>query len=494
MTNVLQYLEQTALRLPDKLAFSDGNHGLTFGELSRQAKAIGSFLLAQGIQNSPVAVYMKKSPQTIAAFFGVLYSGNYYVPLDPEMPKYRVDMILSQVQPKATVCGGDCVLSDCFLYEDICQGPIEENALAEVRQNQLDTDPIYIVFTSGSTGIPKGVTACHRCVIDYVEALSSVLGFDESAVFGNQAPLYFDACLKELFPTCKFGATTYLIPKGLFSFPVKLVEYLNQYEINTLCWVVSALTTVSALGTFRTVTPKFVRTIAFAGEVFPMKQLILWREALPQTRFFNLYGPTETTGICCYYEVDRDFSPEEALPIGRPLPNTGILLINDRNQPASPGEPGEICIRGTCLTLGYYNDPQRTAEAFVQNPLNALYPERIYRTGDYGFYNDRRELMFLSRKDHQIKHMGHRIELGEIEAAAMAQTGVHHACCLFNSDKKKLILCYAGTVSVPELASLLKNALPRYMLPQATHRMDALPLTPNGKINRTELQRLYLEN
>ena len=491
MTNVLQYLEETVKRVPEKIAFSDGEDSLSFGELFQKARSVGTFLAEKGIKNSPVVVYMKKHPNTVAAFFGVLYSGNYYVPLDPEMPQFRIDMILKQVQPKAIICDGE---GEGHAYSEICNTPVNESLLEQVRRNQLDTDPIYIVFTSGSTGVPKGVMACHRSVIDYIEALSGVLKFDETSVFANQAPLYFDACLKELIPTCKFGATTYLVPKQMFSFPIRLVEYLNQHKINTLCWVVSALTTVSALGTLKTVKPEYVRTVAFAGEVFPMKQLRIWREALPNTRFVNLYGPTEATGVSCYYEVDREFAPDEVLPIGRPFPNTGILLLDDKDRESAPGEPGEICIRGTCLTLGYYADPERTAAAFVRNPVNNLYPETIYRTGDYGKYNERGELMFLSRKDHQIKHMGHRIELGEIEAVVSFQEGVNSACCLFDKETKKLILYYTGTCETADLAGRLRKTLPRYMVPQAIRKLEALPLTPNGKINRTELLKLYQEN
>ena len=169
-----------------------------------------------------------------------------------------------------------------------------------------------------------------------------------------------------LTPALKFGGRVVFIPKKLFTSPVRLVEFLNQQKINTLCWVTSALTLVSSLGTFETIRPRFLQTVAFASEVFPVRQLEKWRRACPGARFLNLYGPTETTGICCYYEVDREFSEEETLPIGRPFPNTQILLLDETGKPAAPGEPGEICIRGTRLTLGYYRDEQRTAEAFIQ--------------------------------------------------------------------------------------------------------------------------------
>ena len=490
--NILEYLDRSAQRVPDKVAFYGETETLTFRQLRRQAQSIGSRLAQLDSFRKPVVVFMDKQPKTIAAFLGVLYSGGFYVPLDGEMPRFRIEKILKNLRPVACICdettfqtaqsiGG---LGMVFRYEELAFGAIDEAVLGAVRQRQIDTDPAYIVFTSGSTGVPKGVVGCHRAVIDYIENLCSVLKFDEHTVFGNQTPLYFDACLKEIIPTLKYGAATHLIPRKYFLMPVKLVQYLNERKINTLYWVVSALTYISSFRTFETVVPKYLKTIAFASEVFPIRQLNIWRTALPNTRFINLYGPTETTGICCYYEVDREFGEEEVLPIGQPFPNTEIILLDENNRVSKPGEQGEICIRGTRLTHGYFANPEKTAQSFVQNPLNPHYPELIYRTGDIGCYNDRGELVFVSRKDNQIKHMGHRIELGEIEAAANTCPGVNACCCVYDSGK--ITLYYTGEVS--GLRTFLKEKLPRYMLPHNLVRLDTMPLTPNGKIDRNALK------
>jgi non-ribosomal peptide synthetase component F len=333
--------------------------------------------------------------------------------------------------------------------------------------------------------------ACHRSVIDYIENLSDVLRISEDTVFGNQTPLYVDACLKELYPTLKYGATTYLIPKSLFMFPLKLVEFLVDRKINTVCWVVSALTMISAFGTFDKAVPEQLHTIAFGSEVFPIKQFKLWRKYLPDARFINLYGPTECTGMSCYYEVDRDFELDQAIPIGRPFKNTDIILLDNEDKRVSQSETGEICIRGTSLTLGYYKNFEKTKEVFVQNPLNTSYPELIYRTGDLGKYNEQGELVFVSRKDNQIKHMGHRIELGEIEVVANMQPEVKSVCCIFDEIKKKIILYYVGNITKAEMATFLKQKLPRYMVPNMIENLDSMPLTPNGKINRVLLKESY---
>ena len=501
-TNVLEYLEKTVVRLPEKVAFANEVEGLTFKQVYDQARAVGSFLHSKNFYNKPIVVFMKKHPNTITAFFGVIYSGNYYVPLDEEMPRHRIELIFETLKPQVIICDEDTreivntfnFDGEAYLYSDISKSKIDDVALNQIRDRQIDTDPIYIVFTSGSTGIPKGVMACHRSVIDYIEHLCDVLKFDEDTVFGNQTPLYFDACLKEVYPTLKYGATTYIIPKQLFMFPIKLVEFLNRFKINTVCWVVSALTMISAFRTFETVIPQYLRTIAFASEVFPIKQFNLWKAALPNARFINLYGPTEVTGICCYYEVDREFGLDETLPVGRPFKNTDIILLDENNKVPTQGEQGEICVRGTCLTLGYYKNKEKTDEAFVQNPLNDLYPELIYRTGDIGKYNERGELVFMSRKDYQIKHMGHRIELGEIEVIVNMHPAVSTACCIFDNDKKKIILYYVGDIDTKEITTYIKEKLPRYMVPNLVKQLETMPLTPNGKINRALLKEQYLQS
>lgn len=493
--HILDYLDAVVQKVPDKTAFSNGEEAMTFREIYHQSRAIGSFLANKGLYREPVVVFMGKHPKTITAFFGVIKGGNFYVPLDDEMPIGRIELILENLNPRIMICDEKTIEivktlpyeGEAVLYDDICMTPVAETVLQEIYAKAIDTDPIYVVFTSGSTGVPKGVVACHRSVIDYIEQLSEVLGFHEETIFGNQTPLYFDACLKELYPTLKFGATTYLIPQKLFMLPVNLVEFLNEHRINTICWVVSALTMISSFQTFKTVVPQYLKTIAFGSEVFPIKQFNKWREALPQAVFTNLYGPTEGTGMCCYYRVEREFAEDETIPVGRPFKNTEILLLKENGEYAPFGEEGEICIRGTSLTLGYYNNPEKTAEAFVQNPLNHAYPELIYKTGDIGRFNERGELMFVTRKDNQIKHMGHRIELGEIEVNVNRIEGIHSAACIYERTKGKIVLFYVGDIEAAELTKTLKEKLPRYMIPNRIRNLSEMPLTANGKIDRMTL-------
>lgn len=488
MKTVLGFLEEQITVRPDRPMLTDERETLTFSDVGARSGAIGSALLRRGARREPVLVFMKRSGAMIAAFFGVWKAGCFYVPVDAEMGENRIRSILDRVRPRFAIIdeSANALLSACgFAGETLdaaaaAQEPADNPALAAAQRETLDADPAYLVFTSGSTGAPKGVVGVHRAVLDYAEQITSTLCAAETDVFGMQAPLYVDACLKEILSALKCGSSVVLVPKRLFTSPVALVEFLNAHRVTILCWVVPALTLISALRTFDTVVPQYLRTVAFGSEVMPPKQLRLW-QAHVNARYLNLYGPTECTGMSCFYEVSRTFSDGERIPIGRAFDNAEIFLLDENDCRA---EEGEICIRGTSVSFGYYRDPERTKQAFVQNPLNADYPETIYRTGDIGRINARGELEFLGRKDDQIKYMGHRIELGELEAAAKAVDGVDAACAVFDRGRSVLGLVYTGAAERETLLEALRAKLPGYLLPKRMLRIDALPLTENGKTDR----------
>jgi len=508
MINVLEYLDKTmgTIADPGKVAFTGSkDEVLSFRELYDVSRSIGSYFACRDVRKQPVAVFMQKSPAMIAAFFGVVAGGNYYVPLDSEMPAFRIRMILEVVKPAMIICdettSDSCLSEDAGVvynkvkYNDICNHPVDDEALKRVRKSAIDADPVYVVFTSGSTGIPKGVVATHRSVIDYIENLSEVLGVGEDTVFGNQSPLYLDACLKEVYTTIKFGSSAYLIPQSLFMFPVKLIEYINEKKINTVCWVASAFSLVAGLGALKSSKPESLHTVAFGSEVFPIKHYNLWRETLPEARFIHLYGPTEATGMSCFYEAKRVYEPDESIPIGHPFKNTEIILIDDNGHIPETGEPGEICIRGTCLSPGYFADFEKTSNVFVQNPLST-FPDLIYKTGDLGRRGSDGELYYISRRDHQIKHMGYRIELAEIELVANGCDGIGLACAVFDKINSHIILYYVPAEAIEEISksevrAYLKKNLPRYMLPHNVFRLDEIPQTPGGKLDRVKLLESY---
>ena len=500
--NILDYLEQSARHYPDKIAFADEMSTCTYKELWETARSVGTKLANYVPPRSPVPVFMEKRVETIYAFLGAVYAGCFYVLLDPKLPSERLKQILQTLQSEVLVLHPDYEKQFKALeYEgnvvNILEALQEEEdavLLEAIREQRLDIDPLYAIFTSGSTGIPKGVLVSHRSVIDFMEEFVDIFGITDKDVIGNQAPFDFDVSVKDIYSTLKTGATMQIIPKKMFSFPTKLLDYLDEREITTLIWAVSALCIVTTLKGLEYKVPQKVNKIIFSGEVMPIKHLNEWKKYLPDALYANVYGPTEITCNCTYYIVDREFQPGESLPIGQPFPNEKVFLLDEGNQLVrEAGKKGEICVSGTALSLGYYRNPEQTEKVFVQNPLNEKYLERIYRTGDMAYYGHDGYLYFASRKDFQIKHMGHRIELGEIELAMEMAEGIRRACCTYDEPENKIIAFYEGEAEKRQIVRALGKKLPAYMIPNVWVKLDRLPITKNGKIDRKKMLKEYRE-
>lgn len=494
---VTDYLDISALQYPHKICFVDEYRKLTFSELNNEARAIASFLISCGFYKKPILVLFEKSVQCLSLFMGIAYSGNFYTPVDNSMPTTRINKIIESLDPVMIITNSkskstaDRIIFQraVAMYEEIVRTSIDDHKIANVRNTIIDTDPLYVLFTSGSTGVPKGVVISHRSVIDYIEWVTDTFGISDEVVFGNQAPFYFDNSVLDIFCTIKNGCTMHIIPEKLFAFPIQLLQYLKDNQINFIFWVPSALCIVANSKALGKVDLSGLKKVLFAGEVMPNKHLNRWRKQLPQVLYANLYGPTEITVDCTYYIVDREFEDNEPLPIGKPCRNTDILVLNERNQLVEKDEIGELCVRGTSLSLGYYNNTEKTKQAFVQNPVNPYYPELIYRTGDYVKYNEFGELIYITRQDYQIKHMGYRIELGEIETAISSMEDVEACCCLYDETNKKIVLFYVSNKEI-NFAEQAKALIPRYMIPSQIIRLEKMPLNANGKIDRTDLREM----
>ena len=500
--NVLSYLANAALNHPDKIAVADGQTALTYRRLLEQGRRIGTGLSRKlgGARRQPVFVCISRGAESVAAFFGVAASGNFYVPIDPGLPDRRLADIYAAMEPRFVITTRPDTRALPFPGAETV--PLEEffstspdGALMDQIAEETDGEsPLYCIFTSGSTGVPKGVLVSHRSVVNMAEQFTATFGLDETAVFGNQAPFDFDVSVKDIYLTVKNGARMEVLEKPLFSSPRRLIERMDARGVNTVIWSVSAMKILSALKPFELVRPSHLRTVMFSGEALPCKVLNDWVSHLPEARFVNLYGPTEITCNCAYYKVDRPFADHEALPIGHAFPNAQVFLLDGDREVTAPGETGEICVSGTCLALGYYNDPERTAAAFCRNPLQAAWPERIYRTGDLGSRNARGELMFTGRADAQVKYMGFRVELGEIETAANAIPFVSSACCLFDQEREQLCLFYQSEKQDDKgIAAALRAVLPRYMVPTRLYWFEKLPEGRTGKIDRAALRRDYIQ-
>lgn len=504
-TNILTYLDETAARYPDKLAFIGETSALTFLELKSNTEAIGSFIASKYIYNEPILVFMEKSPEEVSALLGVVRSGNFYVAIDLDMPEARLNAIIDITKAKLMIVDRNTrekakslgFRGDICSYEEALSRQINDELLLDISHKAKETDTIYLVFTSGSTGKPKGVVASHRNVIDYIEGLGIVLERDENTVFGNQAPLYLDASLKDVYTTLKYGAATYFIPKKLFMSPVKLIEYLNEHKINTICFVSSALTIFTKLSAFDFAKPEHLKVIAFGGEVLPISHLKQWMKACPGARFINLYGATECTGMSSYYVVYDVEKLGNCIPIGKPLPDTEIFLIDEEGNIIANPHPsaggryrGEICIGGTGLSSGYYKDDEKTTAKFVNYTLTGGRSILLYKTGDIGYFGEDGELYFAGRKDNQIKHRGYRIELEEIEACGGAFEGVDRGCCIYNPHKEVIIFFYEGRIEEGKVKENFRNKLASYMVPGKIIRLDRLPCMAGGKIDRKALLKL----
>jgi len=507
MTNVLEYLENAASNTPQKVAFADLEEQVTYAQLAENARRIGTALAKKaGMQGSacispvrevkPVPVYMRKSVKAVTVFMGAVYAGCFYSMLDAKQPAARLESILGTLDASFVVTdreheqqAKEQLHVQCLIYEDLLETEPDQELLRIIRERHIDTDPLYVNFTSGSTGTPKGVAVCHRSVIDFIDYFTELFGITGEDVIGNQAPFDFDVSVKDIYSTLRTGATMQIIPPQYFSIPTSLLDFLIERDVTTLIWAVSAVTLVSRLHGFTYRIPTKVRRVIFSGEVMPVKQLNIWREALPDAMFVNVYGPTEITCNCTWYIVDRDFDVSETLPMGKPFPNERVFLLDEEDHLVTePGQEGEVCVAGTALALGYYRNPEATAAAFVPNPLNDRYPELIYRTGDLATYLENGDMSFTGRKDFQIKHMGHRIELGEIEQAMNAVPEITSCCCLFL--KERITAFYTGEIDKKTLAGRLKEKIPDYMVPNTFIQMDQLPMNKNGKTDRKALAAL----
>lgn len=499
MKNVLEYLEKSATDYPSKIAAADDKKECSYQELIRDAKKIGTALSRRFTVNSPVPIFMEKSVDTLKLFFGAVYAGCFYVLLNPELPAVRIGHIAETLEAKLIVTEKTRTealkeilpQAEAITFEELLAQESDENTLLSIRENMIDTDPLYANFTSGSTGVPKGVLISHRSVIDFIDNFTQIFSITQEDVIGNQAPFDFDVSVKDIYLAVKTGSTLQIIPKSLFSSPAGLLDHICEREITTMIWAVSALCLISAFHGLDYKVPEKVNKILFSGETMPRKHLDNWMNALKNAEFVNLYGPTEITCNCTYHKVQRDRDYADGLPIGKAFPNERVFLLNDENNIITePGVTGEICVSGTALGLGYYNNPEQTNSRFVQNPANKNYIEPIYRTGDLAYYGENNDLYFAGRKDFQIKYMGHRIELEEIEKALSEVDGVERACCVFLKEKSKLLAFFTGETTGKDIRKSLSSSLPVYMIPTSYTKLDIMPMTKNGKIDRKCLAEL----
>ena len=501
--NIIEYFIETVKSNGNKIAVVEGDGRITFADLDRKSKILASIIIDYVTDsNKPIAIFLPKTIDSVISDIAITYSSNVYMNLDIKTPLDRINNIISLIEPKL-------IISNSMYFKqieslgmtlpilnidtiDFENGLIKEEFLLNRLSKLIDTDPYCIINTSGSTGTPKGVVLNHKSFVDFIEWSVDTFKFSEDEIIGSLSPLVFDIYSYELCMLMSKGSTIVLIPDSLAAFPIKILEILEKEKVTFLFWVPTIMVNIANMGLLEKIHLPSLKTVWFAGEVFPTKQFNYWKNNLKDCLFANLYGPIEITLDCTYFIVDRDIPDDEPLPIGIACRNTDILILNEEDKLVETGEEGELCVRGTSLAMGYFNNPEKTALAFVQNPLNNSYPEIIYRTGDVVIVNERDEIVFKGRKDSLVKHLGYRIELGEIEHVIVNTLKIaKNGCVVYNSIKKEITLFYEASneISVAEFRTELTKSLPKYMIPTVYVYMQELPRNANGKIDR-----LYLKN
>ena len=502
--NVLSFLERSASKYPDRVAFKDKDEAISYNDLLIRSQKI-AFIIRKNAQmetfekNRPVAVFIDRNIRSLQLFLAVVYSGNFYVPIDPTLPVDRIQAMLETLRPVCCISATSRKLpveADSFdslieQSEEIAETQCE--SIKRIRELAIDTDPVYAIFTSGTTGIPKSVIVSHRSVIDLVHRFAETFPFPDQPVIANQAPFDFDVSVKDIYNSLNLGGTVVIVPKSYFVMPSALFPYLQENKVNVLIWAVSALRIVQNFKLFDACIPDSISLVMFSGEIMPVKCLNYLMDYWKDATFVNLYGPTEITCNCSSYIIHDRFKDTDSIPIGKSFANTEMFLIDPDTMKRIHGtdEKGEICVKGSCLALGYYRNPEQTERAFVQDPEVTAYKDLMYRTGDIGYYDNSGNLYYAGRRDQQIKHMGHRIEMGEIETVVNALDEINMACALYKESKEMIYLYYSADSECDDvIIRQIRKLLPAYMLPNKFIYMHELPLNNHAKVDRKKLAEL----
>lgn len=487
-----------------EIAIEHNEKIITYGQLKNRAYSLANYLIQEMklLINSPVAVFLPKDISIVVADFGILYSGNMFMNLDIKTPIERIYNVLELIKPRIIITKKEYfdLLEEIQIplidVDDVDDYDDSMHFIEQRKYKIIDTDPMCIINTSGSTGTPKGVVLNHRSFFDFVNWVDETFSFDGSEIIGSLSPAVFDIFDFELCMLMVKGTRIVLLDSSLALFPAKLLTEIDNRKVSFIFWVPSIMVNIANLDMLKKIPLQNLKTVWFAGEVFPTKQFLYWYDNMPDVTFVNLYGPIEITLDCTYHIIRKRPNEDTPLPIGKACRNTDILILNNDDQLCKCDEDGELCVRGTSLAMGYYNNSEKTVEVFVQNPLNNSYPELIYRTGDI-VYKDANDIIhFKGRKDTLIKHMGYRIELAEIEHIVENELRIVDYCCaVYDNQNKKIVLFYESDedISPKEFRNELKCVFPNYMLPSVFCRMEMLPRNTNGKIDRLKLKNMLRE-
>jgi amino acid adenylation domain-containing protein len=514
MAYLLQHLlTEAAARRPQRPAVASGDSELSYQELDRLSTKVARALLRLGVApGDRVAVLATKSAASVTGLYGALKAGACYVPLDPKAPAERLGYVVRDSRAAVIVADQTTAAQAAVLADgvpgslgvvvangtDVAAEPDEP--LADDRA--IETDLAYILYTSGSTGAPKGVMISHRNSLTFVEWAAAAARLTEHDRVCSPAPLHFDLSVFDVFATCRAGASMAVLPDGAATFPVSIAQWLEKERISVWYSVPSVLTLLACYGSLQRFDLSHLRTVIFAGEVFPPKYLARLMDELPHPRYLNWYGPTETN-VCTAFEVPADEADAGPAPIGKACANTEVFAVaSDGTRVSEPGDEGELYVRGPSLMQGYWGQPAKTREVLVANPFQESRDELVYRTGDLVTLDLHGNYVYVGRRDSMVKIRGYRVELGEVETALYRHPAIKEAAVLPVSDEllgsrlRAVITAVKGEGEVgggdltrENVLDHCRQWLPSYMVPDVIDFRETLPRTSTGKVDRAGLAR-----
>jgi amino acid adenylation domain-containing protein len=514
------YLSASASRYPDRIAIHTPEGTLSYAQLEARSNRLANLLRHAGVRRGDrVCFVLPRGLDAFVAVFGILKADAIYVAVNPKTPVDRLEFILrncecrhlivnNTTRDKAVTLSGRLPGLHGVDLSAKQAGHQATPGLLEYFAEDLDAfdptpgsffnidiDLAYVLYTSGSTGTPKGVMLSHRNVTDYAEWAYDYFGIAATDRIANTSGLYFDLSVFELYCGIKSGAAVYVLPDRMLMFPNEIVAHVDKEEITVWNSVPSLMTYMAKIGVLDRDKCGALTTVLFCGEVMPTKTIIDWMTVYPEKGYFNLYGPTETTCESMVYPIrTMPADPTVPLPIGKACANTEVFALTEDGKVAAVGVEGELYIRGSSVGMGYWKDAAKTAASFIDSPLNTLFPDRIYGTGDLVKLRADGNYEFIGRKDTQIKYMGHRIELGDIESALgclpyVTETAVIATADAATESTKIVAFVFLNRPTpVESIKNDLREKLPPYMTPKEIRIVDApLGRTPNGKIDRRSL-------
>jgi len=507
---MLNHILEAYYKFPKEKYIFSQNTFFTYEEIVNSAINLNAAFNISEI-NKPIAIILPRNHLSIISFIATWISGNFYVPLDPELPSERINSIIEELNSPLIIIDSSSpsnfdfnkknlttILDISLLSLNIKNDIRDLNNL--IKNKSKPNDPAYCIYTSGSTGKPKGVLISHSSLLSYIQWFVYEFKLNSKTRFGNMAQLYFDISAVDIYTPFISRGTTYFIPEKVIKFPIDTIKFINKNGINSVMWVPSALTNIAKSNALESLAPKKLTNIFFAGEQFSINIFEYWRKYVPNANYVNMYGPTEATITCTHFVIPRD-EKLDRIPIGYPSNNSEILLIDNMSDDGmrpnlikKSNVIGEIFISGECLSLGYWKNLELTNLKFINNPFITECKSKLYRTGDLGKYDESGRLIFIGRNDSQIKYRGYRIELGDIEAAVESIDSVLNCCAYFFDSNALLGIAIESNNKLLDkkyILLALKKKIPNYMIPKLIVIKEKFPLTETGKIDKRKLKESF---